>query len=168
MILVSGHTTPWSIFLSVRLIPNFSSFHLSCSRTLTLESHQNSYRNPDFWGYCLGPYPAFSELVCGTYIASFSPTLLMPQLGFNAHSSWYGWCIFLFNRIMTLICLNPQVARWAPLESRYLVGLHVGVTTYYFHSMIVTLNTYAETNSKRLNIFKEIRESPDDSTFTRT
>ena len=66
---------------------------------------------PDFWGYDLGTYPTVFELVFDTHIASFSPTLFMFELHFNAHFSWYvGWYTVLLSRIMTFICLDLHMA----------------------------------------------------------
>ena len=82
--------------LGVRLTPNLVIFHPSNFRVAC----QNSYWNSEFWGYSPGPYSVVLELVFNTCVGLFSPTLLMSQLGFSIHFSWYvGWCIVLLSCI---------------------------------------------------------------------
>ena len=118
---------------SVRLTPNLISFIFHIKK---FNSRVACYKTSTFEIISLGSTQPSSSLSLTDMSLSFPPTLLVPQLAFNVHSSlWVGWCTVLLYCIMTLTCLGPHVV-WVQLECHHFVSIRVEVTTYYLHSMV--------------------------------
>ena len=102
------------------------------------------------------PLDPHAQTSVGT-LSGLYPTIYQPYLCFSCwhhclylpyalswlqyRSLWcVRWCTILLGRIMTLICLDTRVTRWAPFEGHCFFCRYTRAKTYSFHSMVVTFH----------------------------